>query len=161
MPDKNKILTKSLLLLALMGLIIGGVWFMKKGQVTGNLIPKLMNREKSSENLPDYSNSKFDIDLSNHPTFGYILTDSKGRTLYSRTGGASVLNPSFAPAISTQSTPTAPGNLGSKVSIDGTSKQLTFDGKLLFLFADDKNPGDVFGDGVDSVWSVVKVEAPY
>jgi len=161
MPDRNKILTKSFLLLGAIALIIGGIWFMRKGPISGTLIPRLVGREKTTENLPDYSNSKFDIDLSNHPTFGYILIDSEGRTLYIRNGGASSVNTSFVSAISTQPIPTAPGTLSSKVSVDGVSKQLTFDGKLLFLFKDDKNPGDVFGDGVDSVWSVVKVEAPY
>ena len=99
-------------------------------------------------------------------SLGQIIVDSKGMTAYyftkdKKDSGKSVCSGDCLtawPAIeATSDTPTGEGitaELGSITRDDGT-KQVTVDGMPVYLFAKDKAPGDVTGQGVGKVWYVV------
>ena len=56
--------------------------------------------------------------------------------------------------IATEAAPAAP--YGSIQREDNGAMQLTYKGKPLYLYKEDKKPGDVAGDNVKNVWHVVK-----
>ena len=97
---------------------------------------------------------------------GDILTDAKGMTLYiytKDTPGTSVCYNGCATAwppflVSAGALPTAPagftGAFATTTRTDGTM-QLTYNGMPLYYYVKDKNPGDVTGQGVGSVWYVI------
>ena len=99
-------------------------------------------------------------------SFGDIIVDSKGMTAYyftkdKKDSGKSVCSGDCLvawPAIeATSDTPTGEGitdELGSITRDDGT-KQVTVNGMPVYLFAKDKAPGDVTGQGVGKVWYVI------
>lgn len=98
--------------------------------------------------------------------FGQIIVDSKGMTAYyftkdkKNSGKSACSGECLAawPAIeATSDTPTGDGitaELGTITRDDGT-KQVTVDGMPVYLWAKDKAPGDVTGQGVGKVWYVV------
>jgi predicted lipoprotein with Yx(FWY)xxD motif len=98
--------------------------------------------------------------------FGDIIVDSKGMTAYyftkdKKDSGKSVCTGECLaawPAIeATSDTPTGDGitaKLGTITRDDGT-KQVTVDGMPVYLWAKDKAPGDVTGQGVGKVWYVI------
>ena len=87
------------------------------------------------------------------PGAGVVLVNSSGQPLYAADQEASgamrctgACNAFWKP-LTTTATPTAtiPGTVGTAIRADG-SKQVTFDGKLLYTFTVDQ-PGKVAGDG--------------
>ena len=64
-------------------------------------------------------------------------------------GPCSTLWPAVAPSGEVS------GDYGVITRDDG-SKQLTYKGKPLYLFAKDKQPGDKLGDNVKDIWHVIK-----
>ena len=56
--------------------------------------------------------------------------------------------------IATEASPAAP--YGSIKREDNGAMQLTYQGKPLYLFKEDRKPGDAAGDNVKNVWHVVK-----
>ena len=114
------------------------------------------------------------VKVTRHAQLGDILVDAKGITLYLFTrdaSGESTCYDSCAtswPALTVTGTPVggpgAPGNLATTDRTDG-SKQVTYDGKQLYYFANDWAPGEAQGQNVGSVWFAVnargeKVTAP-
>ncbi len=106
--------------------------------------------------------------VSQNSMLGPILTDSNGRTLYTRsddTNSTSKCNGSCAqiwpPATASASTaPTAGTGLtasmiGTLTRSDG-STQVTYNGHPLYYFAKDSNPGDTTGQGVAGIWWTIK-----
>ena len=94
---------------------------------------------------------------------GNIVVDAKGMSLYfftkdvkdsgtsACTGGCLTAWP---PLLTTAATPAAEGitgTLGTITTPDG-AKQVTLNGLPLYYFAQDKNPGDILGQGVNGVW---------
>lgn len=107
-----------------------------------------------------------DVQLANNTTFGSILTDTKGVTLYSfapdvsgdgTCAGACLVtwpifykaNPSFGTGLKKEDF----GEITRKV--DG-AKQTTYKGWPLYYFSKDTAPGTVNGDGVGKTWFVSK-----
>ena len=96
-------------------------------------------------------------------TAGNIVVDAKGMSLYFFTkdvkdSGTSACTgaclTAWPPVTSTAATPAAEGITGTVGTIttpDG-AKQLTLNGLPLYYFDQDKNPGDVLGQGVNDVW---------
>ena len=94
---------------------------------------------------------------------GNIVVDAKGMSVYFFTkdvkdSGTSACTgaclTAWPPVTSTSATPAAEGITGTVGTIttpDG-AKQLTLNGLPLYYFAQDKNPGDVLGQGVNDVW---------
>ncbi len=103
------------------------------------------------------------VNVSNNATLGNILVDGQGRTLYTYANDASgVSNCSGTCAqnwppltIVAGNTPTAgtgvTGTLAVITRADGSS-QVTYNGKPLYYYKGDANPGDSNGQGIGSVW---------
>ncbi len=96
-------------------------------------------------------------------SLGKIYTDAKGMTLYTfdkdetdKTNcydQCAVNWPPFMAAADAM----AEGEWTIVERTDG-SKQWSYEGKPLYLYIDDKAPGDVTGDGKGDVWHVAKVD---
>jgi len=94
---------------------------------------------------------------------GTIVVDAKGMSVYfftkdTKDSGTSACTggclTAWPPVLSTAATPTAEGvagTLGTITTPDG-AKQVTLNGLPLYYFAQDKNPGDILGQGVNGVW---------
>jgi len=97
------------------------------------------------------------------PTLGRFLTDAQGMTLYvfkkdtpntsTCTGGCAALWPPFAASPPLTLPAGVGGALGTITRADGTP-QVTYDGRPLYHYAGDKQPGDTKGQGIGGVWSV-------
>lgn len=100
--------------------------------------------------------------LAEQPTVrdGYFV-DSKGATLYTfdkDSDGKSVCRDNCAknwPAAIAEEDDIASGAWTFVESHDG-KRQWAYEGKPLYLFIKDKNPGDTTGDGVGGVWHLAK-----
>ncbi|PTT68265.1 COG4315 family predicted lipoprotein [Arthrobacter sp. HMWF013] len=94
---------------------------------------------------------------------GTIVVDAAGMSVYYFTkdvkdSGTSACTAAcltaWPPVLTTAAAPTAEGvtgMLGTITTPDG-AKQVTLNGLPLYYFAQDKNPGDILGQGVNSVW---------
>ena len=92
-----------------------------------------------------------------------MLVNASGMTVYvfdkdvadsgksACSGGCLVAWPAV---IATDAAPAAP--YGSIQREDNGAMQLTYKGKPLYLYKEDKKPGDVAGDNFKNVWHVVK-----
>lgn len=101
---------------------------------------------------------------SSSSDLGTIVADAEGMTLYfflSDTSSESTCYDQCAenwPALTTQGEPQAGSGidaslLGTTTRTDGTV-QVTYNGKPLYYFAGDENPGDTKGQGIGDVWFV-------
>ena len=105
------------------------------------------------------------VKTRDHPGLGIILTEASGRTVYlftmdersksSCSGGCALA----WPPLLTVGGPTAEegvaiSRLDSITREDGYA-QVTYDGRPLYYFAPDEEPGDTMGQGVGDVWFVV------
>ena len=99
-------------------------------------------------------------------SLGTVVVDGKGMTAYyflkdTKGSGTSACSGDCAaawPAITTENaTPTVTGVTGEVGTITGTDGklQVTIDGRPIYTFAQDKAPGDVNGQGLNSVWYVI------
>ncbi len=105
------------------------------------------------------------VRLAENPTFGKILTDKDGMTLYffsKDTKGTSLcLNgcltnwPIFYKETITVDDGLDVNDFATITRTDG-QKQTTYKGWPLYYFKNDSNPGDVNGDKVNNVWYVAK-----
>jgi predicted lipoprotein with Yx(FWY)xxD motif len=106
------------------------------------------------------------VGVANSPTYGDILTDKNGMTLYifkndqpgqstCTDACASIWPPLTVPQNTTpQASDSVTGKLGVIQRADG-SYQVTINDMPLYLYASDKNPGDTNGQGIKGVWYVV------
>lgn len=105
------------------------------------------------------------ISVSSSGSLGDYLAGPNGMTLYTFTkdeanksncaGQCAVNWPALAPVDPMPSVPGLTGTLG-KITRDDGSSQVTYNGKPLYYWINDKNPGDVTGEGVGGVWFVAK-----
>lgn len=103
------------------------------------------------------------------PTLGTFLTDDKGMTLYvfdKDTKDKSACNDSCAenwPPLKAEGSlmlpQDVPGTLTEITRNDGT-KQVAYNGRPLYYYAADQEPGDTNGEGVGNVWHVARVAEP-
>ena len=101
---------------------------------------------------------------------GNIFVDARGRTLYAlnvrqaafRSGARTKY--CVGPCERTWAVFAAPADakpVGDwKVSVDVRGPQWTYKSNLVFVFATDRKPGDVGGDGYDDLWSVISYVPP-
>lgn len=94
---------------------------------------------------------------------GNIVVDSAGMSVYFFTkdvkdSGTSACTgaclTAWPPVLTTAATPAAEGvtgTLGTITTPDG-AKQVTLNGLPLYYYQQDKNPGDILGQGVNDVW---------
>ncbi|MHB8575440.1 MAG: COG4315 family predicted lipoprotein [Dehalococcoidia bacterium] len=103
------------------------------------------------------------VRADNNATLGIILVNHDGYTLYMRTDdmpGTSICNGPCAdvwPPLQ----PPSDGNLSLNAGVNGSldvftrddgTQQVEYDGMPLYTFANDMNPGDTNGQGIDNVW---------
>ncbi len=95
---------------------------------------------------------------------GGMLVDAKGMTLYTydndkEPGKSSCVAQCLAawPAVPAPAN-TKPTKDFSVITRDDGSKQMAYQGKPLYTFVQDKNPGDSHGDGRNKVWRMVMPE---
>jgi len=92
---------------------------------------------------------------------GEVLTDAKGMTLYTFDKDASGTSNCYDacatkwPPLAAEAGAAVDGKYTLGDRKDG-SKKWAYDGKPLYLWQNDKKPGDVTGDGVGGVWHVAK-----
>ena len=119
---------------------------------------------KSSSDNPTPT-PKPGIQLINNATFGNILADSMGNTLYFFSldvSGASACNGGCLAAwpVFLKENPTLSAGLNASdfavITRSDGSKQTTYKGWPLYYYAQDAAAGDVNGDNVNSVWFVAK-----
>jgi predicted lipoprotein with Yx(FWY)xxD motif len=123
--------------------------------------------ESSSSATEMPSETAGSTDLATAETsLGTVVVDGKGMTAYyflkdTKGSGTSACSGDCAaawPAITTENaTPTVTGVTGEVGTITGTDGklQVTIDGRPIYTFAQDKAPGDVNGQGLNSVWYVI------
>lgn len=107
------------------------------------------------------------VKIVENPTVGNILTDSKGMTLYYFTddkGKESVcydecaaLWPPFVIKEDLQASQNLNGRLGVIDRRDHT-RQVTFDGKPLYFYVKDTQPGDLKGRHLDNKWFLIHLD---
>lgn len=100
-------------------------------------------------------------------SLGRIVVDSSGMTAYYFTkdkpnSGTSACTgqclQAWPPITTTSATPAASGVTGTvgTITLPNGSKQVTVNGRPIYLYAPDAKPGDVKGQGVGSVWYVLR-----
>jgi predicted lipoprotein with Yx(FWY)xxD motif/plastocyanin len=116
---------------------------------------------------PVSTNPGYTFNISNNSGLGDYLVDANGMTLYyftkdvngvSNAAGAVLQNwpVVYAQNIVIPSTLDS-GDFATITRADG-NKQTTYYGWPLYLYAGDKAPGDIKGDGVGGVWFLIKVD---
>ena len=106
-----------------------------------------------------------DVDLSDHPEYGHILTDKDGNSLYffsrdafgeSECEGACIENWPLFYAESLSAGDGLDENDFSSFDRGDGVMQTTYKGWPLYYFINDADSGDVNGDNVNGVWFVAK-----
>ncbi len=105
------------------------------------------------------------VQAVNNATYGQILADSSGMTLYLLTQDSPTFSAcsgscaSLWPPLTVTGTPTLAAGLSGTLTTlkraDGTL-QVEYNGMPLYTFAGDNKPGDVNGECAQGVWFVVK-----
>lgn len=102
-----------------------------------------------------------------NPEVGNFITDENEKTLYTfqkDPAGKSVCGaandcikkwPVFYADFIEAEGPIKNSDFGTIVRDDGR-KQTTYQGKPLYYFSKDVKPGDIFGNGVNNIWSVAR-----
>jgi len=124
-------------------------------------------KKNSGSNTNNPPKTPTGVILTSNATFGNIITDNQGRTLYfffndaaagsSCTGDCLVAWPSFYEDNLTIGTGLTASDFGVITRTDG-KKQSTFKGWPLYYFQSDAKPGDVNGDKVANLWAVAKAD---
>jgi predicted lipoprotein with Yx(FWY)xxD motif len=100
-------------------------------------------------------------------SLGRIVVDGRGMTAYYFTkdkagSGTSACTgqclQAWPPITTTSATPAASGVTGTlgTITLPNGTRQVTVDGRPVYLFAKDAKPGDVQGQGVGGVWYVLR-----
>ncbi|MDB5146851.1 MAG: putative lipoprotein with conserved Yx(FWY)xxD motif [Mucilaginibacter sp.] len=105
------------------------------------------------------------VQLSTNSTFGSVITDNNGRSLYlfsddaanvsNCTGGCAVVWPAFYKENPSIGTGLAATDFGVITNADG-NKQTTYKGWPLYYYSKDVAATDLNGDGVGKSWFVAK-----
>jgi predicted lipoprotein with Yx(FWY)xxD motif len=111
----------------------------------------------------------YTVQVTTHPDYGVILTNGEGMTLYRFTqdeDGESTCYDQCAeawPPLTVEESMSIPDGLPGEFETterrDG-SMQVTYNEMPLYYFANDEEPGDTNGQGVNDVWFVVNPECP-
>lgn len=158
----NKTWTVIIVIVVLAVVAFGGykVWHHMQAQQAA-MHPAVVNKPataKPSEMMTENSVYK----MVSSGSLGSIMTDTKGMTLYiysKDTSGVSNCSGACLKAWPAYTAPSNAGTLPANVSVikrsDGTS-QYAWKGMPLYYYVGDKKAGDVNGNGIGGVWSVVK-----
>ena len=140
--------------------------FAMAGLAIGILFSAASCSKKSNDNPPAPPPvPKIQVQLADNASFGKIMTDSNGRSLYFFSddagdtstcyGGCATAWPIFYVNNPTLSDGLKSSDFATITRNDG-SKQTTYKGWPLYYFAQDSKAGDVKGDPVGKVWYVAK-----
>jgi predicted lipoprotein with Yx(FWY)xxD motif len=110
------------------------------------------------------------VKLATNPTYGRILVDDQGMTLYRLSGespGKLICTSSACLGVWRPLTASAAGKPSGEVGALSTitrsngTVQVTYQGSPLYTFAQDKHPGEANGQGLKDVgtWSVIKLSS--
>ena len=123
--------------------------------------------KKSSPAASTGSAAVTGVVLTSNSSFGNILTDNNGRSLYfffndadsisTCTGGCATIWPVFYAANLTYGSGLSASDFGVITRTDGT-KQTTYKNWPVYYYADDNKAGDVNGDKVNNLWAVAKAD---
>jgi predicted lipoprotein with Yx(FWY)xxD motif len=121
--------------------------------------------EEKPIEVPPVVVTKSSLKMGSNATFGSLLTDDKGKSLYffsadangtsSCNTGCETLWPAFYAEDVTVPQGMVATDIGTITRADG-KKQTTFKGWPLYYYAADVNTGEVKGDGVGGNWFVAK-----
>lgn len=113
------------------------------------------------------ASTKKGLQVSTNATFGSVLTDNNGKTLYffaldadgnsACNGGCAVQWPVYYSADASDNAGINAADIGVITRADG-SKQTTYKGWPLYYFKNDAKAGDTNGDGVGGTWFVGKTD---
>jgi predicted lipoprotein with Yx(FWY)xxD motif len=108
--------------------------------------------------LPPPSTATLTVEVATSGTFGPVLVDANGMTLYRDTAVASGTVTAHAyrpltPRPGLRQPPLLPGHLGTVTRPDGTT-QVTYNGWPLYQYTGDHAPGDTNGTG--GSWQLIK-----
>jgi predicted lipoprotein with Yx(FWY)xxD motif len=140
-------------------------YVLKASLIAAILCPAAFFGCSKSSNNPTTPTPANTVRLSNNATFGNILTDSAGNTLYFFspdvkgqsvcTGGCLAAWPSFYTPKITLDNGLQDSDFAVIQRVDG-SLQTTYKGWPLYYYTNDTKAGQVNGDGLDNVWFVAK-----
>lgn len=140
-------------------------YLLKASLVAALVCPILSSCSKSNGYSSTPTHPANTVRITNNATFGGVLTDSAGNTLYffspdatgqtACTGGCLAAWPSFyTPKV------TADAGLNASdfgvITRPGGALQSTYKGWPLYYFAQDTKAGQINGDGLENVWFVAK-----
>jgi predicted lipoprotein with Yx(FWY)xxD motif len=122
----------------------------------------------SSTSSSSSSDAGVTVQLATNDTYGSILTDAQGRSLYmfdNDTTSKSTCNAGCAPtwpALTVTGQTTGGGGvdaalLGTTTRDDGTT-QVTYNGHPVYTYAGDNAAGDTNGEGIGDVWHLVSAK---
>ena len=156
--------------------ILGG-WYLISGMASSPTSASLppVSTNTGLNNSPEQTNPVQQqvtptpvVTIATDPKLGNHLVAASGMSLYvyskdkanisNCTGTCATTWPPYAPATDATlalGDSTITGQLVTITRADGTT-QLTYKGKPVYFYKNDVNPGDVKGQGVGGVWSVVK-----
>lgn len=148
--------------IAVAGLAMAGCGDDSAPSITGSAPPTSATAETTTS-----TTEAADVDATltvASTALGEVLADQTGRTLYVFTqdrpntstcsGGCLTIWPRYTPQELTGVTGLAPDLIGS-INVDGV-QQATFDRMPLYYYAEDNEPGDVNGHGVNGQWFAVR-----
>jgi predicted lipoprotein with Yx(FWY)xxD motif len=120
--------------------------------------PGLSPSPAPSLTLPPPSTATLTVEVATSDTFGPVLVDANGMTLYRDTAETSGTVTAHAyrpltPRPGLRQPPLLPGHLGAVTRPDGTT-QVTYNGWPLYEYTGDHAPGDTSGTG--GHWQVIK-----
>ncbi|HWV71012.1 MAG TPA: hypothetical protein VN040_04830 [Pseudosphingobacterium sp.] len=128
------------------------------------LVVAFSSCSKDDDTNPPANESK-GIQVRSSGSFGNVLTDKDGKTLYffsldangssGCTGGCEAIWPVYYSADASTDMNLNKDDIGVITRADG-SKQSTYKGWPLYYYASDTNTGDIKGDGINSIWFVAK-----
>lgn len=135
------------------------------------VVPFVMPLEAQQYQSDDSSQQASQVSLVqavNNPQYGKILADSRGMTLYEYKGDSNNKSACYdqcsndwPPLTLHSGEPHLSADLPGRLTVinrrEENSRQVTYNGKPLYYFRGDKNPGDVNGQGQENKWFVIPV----
>ena len=160
---------KVMWVLVVLGLIVGAYagYAYEKSKLVKLMTTQRMDMQKEIDNAKMAAQNVMmpakDVVMMSKDAKGSHLTAANGMALYTYdkdTKGQSncngVCEQKWPPYVVEGAAPTTlPEHLGTIKRADG-SMQYTWDDMPLYFYASDKDSEDVYGDGVGSVWHIVK-----
>ncbi len=169
MNSRQLLISKVILFL----LVLSGVLYIFRNYALKKQLPeKEVTPIVKEQEFPNLAKEKYIIEVEEDPMLGYILIDANGNTLYTYaqdTAGVSTCLgscleqwPPFL--VSNVEQLTAPIGIAPDLAVltraDGTM-QVSYQGKPLYYYTGDLEPGDNKGHNYQERWFTVSVQDPY